>query len=92
LLVKWLRQALSTAFETERELAMPSESSIANTEDATPSMSGDAPLNSAQKAAATIRRRTQNRRVETLREIREQIADGTLVIRQMTAAERTRAT
>jgi hypothetical protein len=71
---------------------MPSESSIPKTEDVNASRSDDAPMNSAQKAAATIRRRTQNRRAETLREIRAQVADGTLVIRQMTTAERTRAT
>jgi hypothetical protein len=54
-------------------------------------MSSDAQINSAQKGAATVRRHRQDRRAESLRQIREQIADGTLVIRQMTAAERTRA-
>jgi anti-sigma28 factor (negative regulator of flagellin synthesis) len=70
---------------------MPSESSIRNTEDANAPMSSDAQINSAQKGAATVRRHRQDRRAESLRQIREQIADGTLVIRQMTAAERTRA-
>ncbi len=71
---------------------MPSESPVAKTQDAIAPMSTDAPaINSAQKAAATIRRRTQDRRAESLREIREQIAAGTLVIRHMSAAERTHA-
>jgi|HubBroStandDraft_6_1064221.scaffolds.fasta_scaffold4171877_1 hypothetical protein len=71
---------------------MPSKVSVAKTEDRNAPMPGDAPpINAAQKAAATIRRRTQERRVESLREIREQIAAGTLVIRHMSAAERTRA-
>jgi hypothetical protein len=41
----------------------------------------------AQKAAATVLRHKDERRAERLREIRAQIADGTLVIRQMTDAE-----
>jgi acyl-CoA reductase-like NAD-dependent aldehyde dehydrogenase len=69
---------------------MPSESPVVKTHDANAPMSSDAPLiNAAQKAAATIRRRTQDQRAESLREIREQIAAGTLVIRYMSAAERT---
>ena len=71
---------------------MPSESPVAKTQDATALLSSDAPpINSAQKAAATIRRRAQDRRAESLREIREQIAAGTLVIRHMSAAERAQA-
>jgi hypothetical protein len=54
-------------------------------------MSSDPPINAAQKGAATLRRHAADRRAESLRRIREQIADGTLVIRQMTAAERVRA-
>jgi hypothetical protein len=77
--------------ETGRELAMPSKLSVANAEGANVSMSTKPPMNSGEKAAATVRRRTQERRTETLREIREQVADGTLIVRQMTSAERTRA-
>lgn len=77
-----------TASDTRRELAMPSESSIPNTQDANASMSSEARVASAQKGAATVRRHKQDRRDESLRHIRAQIADGTLVVRQMTAAER----
>lgn len=67
---------------------MPSESSTPHTEDANASISGEAPVSSAQKGAATVRRHKQDRRDESLRQIRAQIADGTLVVRQMTAVER----
>ena len=70
---------------------MPSELSIRSKKDANTSMSSDAPTNAAQKGAATVRRHAQDRRAESLRRISDQIADGTLVIRQMTAAERTQA-
>ncbi len=69
---------------------MPSKSSIRSIEDANASLSSDAPISAAQKGAATVRRHAQDRRDESLSRIREQIADGTLVIRQMTAAERAR--
>jgi len=70
---------------------MPSEPSVRKIEDVDASMSSDAPINPAQKGAATLRRHAQDRRAESLRRIDEQIAEGTLVIRQMTAAERIRA-
>ena len=70
---------------------MPSESSIPNTQDANASILSEALVSSAQKGAATVRRHKQDRRDESLRQIRAQIADGTLVVRQMTAAERTTA-
>jgi hypothetical protein len=41
----------------------------------------------AQKGAATLLRHKNERRVDRLDEIRAQIANGTLVIRQMTDAE-----
>jgi hypothetical protein len=75
---------------------MPSESSIPNTP--TPQASGstentgsDGPVSSAQKGAATVRRHKQEQRAESLRLIRAQISDGTLVVRQMTVAERASA-
>ena len=43
---------------------------------------------SAVKAAATVRRHREERRAESLDQIRDQIAAGTLVVRQMTPAQR----
>lgn len=81
---------------TPEELAMPSESSTANTNHPNPLKSRTRPLiasgaqtSPARKGATTVRRRTEERRAEALRQIRAQIDDGTLVVRQMTAAERT---
>jgi hypothetical protein len=42
---------------------------------------------SAKKGAATSQRRKEERRAERLDEIRAQVADGTLVVRQMTGAQ-----
>jgi hypothetical protein len=42
---------------------------------------------SAAKTAATVRRRKEERRTDKLDQIQDQIADGTLVVRQMSAAE-----
>ena len=42
----------------------------------------------AAKGAATVRRRAQERRASSLADIRAQIAAGTLIVRQMTPAER----
>lgn len=42
---------------------------------------------SAKKGAATTRRHKEEQRTTRLDEIRHQIADGTLVVRQMTDAE-----
>jgi hypothetical protein len=47
----------------------------------------DRRTNSATKAAETVRRREAERRAESLDQIRAQTAAGTLVVRQMTAAE-----
>jgi hypothetical protein len=44
-------------------------------------------LTGAQKSAATVQRRRDERRAERLREIRDQTAAGTLTIRQMTRQE-----
>ena len=46
-----------------------------------------APSSPAQKGAATFLRHRDERRADRLHEIRAQIADGTLVVRQMTDAE-----
>jgi hypothetical protein len=42
---------------------------------------------SAAKTAETVRRRKAERRTDKLDQIQDQIADGTLVVRQMTASE-----
>lgn len=42
---------------------------------------------SAQKGAATVKRHKEEQRVERLLDMRAQIADGTLVVRQMTVAQ-----
>jgi hypothetical protein len=47
----------------------------------------DSPRTSAQKTAATVQRHKQERRAERLSEISAQTADGTLIVRQMTASE-----
>jgi hypothetical protein len=47
----------------------------------------DAPANSGQKAAATARRHKEERRAESLHQIKVQTADGTLVVSQMTTAQ-----
>jgi hypothetical protein len=57
------------------------------TSDPSPSGGADGPPTSAQKSAATLRRHKQQRRAESLDDIRRQTADGTLVIRQMTAEQ-----
>lgn len=72
---------------------MPSESSTTNPVQpkvAIPSvlLAGDARTYSAsQKGAATVRRHKQEQRAESLDQIRAQIADGTLVVRQMTVEQ-----
>jgi hypothetical protein len=43
------------------------------------------------RAVATVQRHRQERRAESLAQIQAQIADGTLVVRQMTTAERSSA-
>src|ERR1700721_1977892 len=45
------------------------------------------PANSGQKAAATARRHKEERRAESLHQIKVQTADGTLVVSQMTTAQ-----
>jgi hypothetical protein len=57
---------------------MPSESSTLVTE---------VPISPAQKAAATRQRHKDELRVHSLDEIRAQIDDGTLVVRQMTVTQ-----
>jgi hypothetical protein len=47
----------------------------------------DARTNAARRGAATLLRRRNERRADSLDQIRAQIADGTLVIRQMTPAQ-----
>jgi anti-sigma28 factor (negative regulator of flagellin synthesis) len=48
----------------------------------------DARSRAAAKGAATIQRHKEERRADNLAQIRAQIANGTLVVRQMTIAER----
>jgi len=55
--------------------------------DTAPAAGPDARTRSAVKAAATVRRHREERRAESLDQIRDQIAAGTLVVRQMTAAQ-----
>lgn len=55
--------------------------------DPPPVLAAATPPSPAQKAAATVLRHKDERRTERLHEIRAQIADGTLVVRQMTDAE-----
>ena len=43
-----------------------------------------------QEVPSPMQLRQQEKREEKLRNVREQVAEGTLVIRQMTAAERKR--
>jgi hypothetical protein len=50
-------------------------------------VAGEVPISSAQKAAATLRRHKDERRADSLQQIRAQTADGTLVVRQMTVAQ-----
>lgn len=52
------------------------------------SLSAAARNRAAAKGVATSQRHRQERRAESLAEIQAQIADGTLVVRQMTTAER----
>ena len=51
-------------------------------------LTADTSLSRAQKGAATLLRHKDERRAASLDQIRAQIADGTLVVRQMTDAER----
>jgi uncharacterized protein (DUF2336 family) len=74
---------------------MPSELSTPNGDQpnvtsahALPRLADEAPPRSAaEKGAATVRRRKEARRADRLDEIRVQIADGTLVVHQMTDAQ-----
>jgi hypothetical protein len=76
---------------------MPSKSAATNDiqADATSSNAlrgaGDARTRSAVKGAATVRRHKEEQRADSLALIRAQIADGTLVVRQMSATEHTTA-
>jgi hypothetical protein len=63
---------------------MPSESSNPTLR----ALPADTLSRAAAKGAATLRRHRQERRADSLAQIRSQIADGTLVVRQMTVAER----
>jgi hypothetical protein len=47
----------------------------------------DARTSAARRGAATLLRRRNERRADTLDQMRAQIADGTLVVRQMTPAQ-----
>lgn len=73
---------------------MPSNSSRPAADQAAITISSTHPFSAgagsraATKGAATARRNKQERRVERLALIDAQIADGTLVVRQMPAADR----
>jgi hypothetical protein len=74
---------------------MPSKSSTLDGDRANPSrpnapglLGGDERTRAAKKALKTRRRHLEARRADRLAEIRVQIANGTLVVRHMTAAER----
>jgi len=45
----------------------------------------------AKKRSETVRRRIEERRTDKLDQLRAQVADGTLIIRQMTVAQREEA-
>ena len=74
---------------------MPSKSSTLDGDSGNPPrrnapglLGGDERTRGAKKAVETRRRHGEARRADRLAEIRVQIANGTLVVRQMTAAER----
>jgi hypothetical protein len=50
------------------------------------------PLTASEKSAATITRRKDERRAESLQRISDQTADGSLVVRQMTTEQHEVAT
>lgn len=76
-------------------LATPSESSTGSADPPMPTITHWRPpavgdrriLSASEKAAATRRRRKDDERGDKLTQIRAQVADGSLVIRQMTDAE-----
>ena len=70
---------------------MPSESSTPTTDQANNTLQ---PLraNARSRGAATIQRHKDERRAESLAQIRAQIANGTLVVRQMATAQRKTST
>ena len=76
---------------------MPSKSSTLDRDRANPPrpntpelLGADERTRAAKKAVTTRRRHQEARRADRLAEIRVQIANGTLVVRHMTAAERER--
>ena len=74
---------------------MPSESSTPIADEANVTipktlqpLPRDALSRAAAKGAATLQRHKEERRADSLAQIRAQIANGTLVVRQMTIAQR----
>jgi hypothetical protein len=74
---------------------MPSEVSTPTTDQADDTipntlrpLPGDARSRAAAKGLATFRRHKEERRADSLAQIRAQIANGTLVVRQMTIEQR----
>jgi hypothetical protein len=53
-----------------------------------PAVPDDEKTTANEKRTETLRRRKEERRTEKLDDMREQVADGSLVVRQMTDAER----
>jgi hypothetical protein len=71
-----------------RESATPEVDQLSATISRAPASRRDERTGSpAEKGAATVRRRKGERRAARLDQIRAQMADGTLVVRQMTVAE-----
>jgi anti-sigma28 factor (negative regulator of flagellin synthesis) len=75
-------------------MAMPSESLTPNSEPANMTagpapavLSGAVQTRATEKALATVRRHKEERRADRLDEMRVQIAEGTLVVRQMSVVE-----
>jgi hypothetical protein len=71
--------------EQEQELTMPTKSTPPT--NPSPSAVTADPPTAAQKSAATVMRHKEERRAESLDDIRRQTANGTLVIRQMTTEQ-----
>jgi hypothetical protein len=82
--------ATTVPTKTRKELVISIESSTPNPDQTNvppPVADNGAPVSSAQKAAATLRRHKDERREDSLRQIRAQTEAGTLVVRQMTVAQ-----
>lgn len=68
-------------------VTVPDQANVTTSKTPQP-LSAAARNRAAAKGVATSQRHRQERRAESLAEIQAQIVDGTLVVRQMTTAER----